>query len=561
MATQISNIPNGRKVYIDGDGSPLAEGTVTWYVPKTQSLATIYSDLDGTLSPNPVTLDANGTCVAFGSGNLEELVRDVNGNLVSDSLISIGTITTPTVTPTPTPTSTTHLSLNPADESLSVAPTANPPLSLASLSVQGTTFGNKNREFLVNIGLTSNQDNGQVSASGVNCDKVALYAGIDAQPGTADVWAVNTVLTMEAGSGSYNAQGYELDFNNHDAPRGASGNLITDFTAPIAVGFSATGDATFPGSTSFTSSAAFMAFGGAGNNAQWGRQFVASGKVGICAFQDWTSSAVGFQFDAAHTVADINFTGVYGNAGSASATALFLKNNQNIAWQNNNATNAIADTVDASNNRLVGVGSTGVFVGATEALAPLTAGISLGLATSRWGDVYANNMRLTNSNVLSWENATDTGFVFDYVDNGNNRIIGGGSNTVYTGSIAGIAPVAAGVANCGSTGNPWNQVYTLNGVVGPSDVRLKKEITPLPAMLDKIESVDPISFKWKAQDHGDKIHFGFDADSIKQTFGDVAAFAHDATTDTKHLIKDELIAVLWNGIKELSIRVKALEAK
>ena len=98
-----------------------------------------------------------------------------------------------------------------SNPSLTVAPTANSPATLSTLSVQGTTAASNQREFLANFGLVSNTG----SAAGVtNRDKVALYAGVDAFSGTGDVWALNTVTTLEAGSGTVNAHGYELDFNN-----------------------------------------------------------------------------------------------------------------------------------------------------------------------------------------------------------------------------------------------------------------------------------------------------------------------------------------------------------
>lgn len=51
-------------------------------------------------------------------------------------------------------------------------------------------------------------------------DKVTLYAGMLAENGTGDVWAINPLLTMGPSSGDYNAQGIELDFNNRNAHRG-----------------------------------------------------------------------------------------------------------------------------------------------------------------------------------------------------------------------------------------------------------------------------------------------------------------------------------------------------
>ena len=66
-------------------------------------------------------------------------------------------------------------------QSLSVSPTGNPttgPLltTYSSFSVQGTTAKSGNREFLVNLGLTSTLGSGAINN---NDDKVTLYSGID----------------------------------------------------------------------------------------------------------------------------------------------------------------------------------------------------------------------------------------------------------------------------------------------------------------------------------------------------------------------------------------------
>ena len=86
------------------------------------------------------------------------------------------------------------------------------------LSVQGNTTHDDQREFLVNFGLVSNR--GAKSRPTPYHDKVVLYTGIRAEQGTGDVWSINPLLTQAPGSGDYNAQGIELDFNNFNAHRG-----------------------------------------------------------------------------------------------------------------------------------------------------------------------------------------------------------------------------------------------------------------------------------------------------------------------------------------------------
>ena len=46
------------------------------------------------------------------------------------------------------------------------------------------------------------------------------YAATVAVNGTGDVWAMNPLVTQMPGSGRYDAQGIELDFNNDNDHRG-----------------------------------------------------------------------------------------------------------------------------------------------------------------------------------------------------------------------------------------------------------------------------------------------------------------------------------------------------
>ena len=106
------------------------------------------------------------------------------------------------------------------------------------LSVQGNTTHDDQREFLVNFGLVSNR--GAKSRPTPYHDKVVLYTGIRAEQGTGDVWSINPLLTQAPGSGDYNAQGIELDFNNFNAHRGDEDGAA-GLPQPFSYGLSITG--------------------------------------------------------------------------------------------------------------------------------------------------------------------------------------------------------------------------------------------------------------------------------------------------------------------------------
>lgn len=95
---------------------------------------------------------------------------------------------------------------------LTVSPVGNGSPTRSSFVLQGTTNAADQREFLATIGLVSTT--GASAPSTPYRDKVGLYVATEARNGTGDVWAINPLVTMAPDSGSYAAQGIELDFNN-----------------------------------------------------------------------------------------------------------------------------------------------------------------------------------------------------------------------------------------------------------------------------------------------------------------------------------------------------------
>lgn len=73
--------------FISGDGSPLAGGTVTTYVPDSFVPKDTYRDSSGlTLNTNPISLNADGRCVIWGSGSIRCVVKDSLGNTIYDQV-------------------------------------------------------------------------------------------------------------------------------------------------------------------------------------------------------------------------------------------------------------------------------------------------------------------------------------------------------------------------------------------------------------------------------------------------------------------------------------------
>lgn len=80
-------LPNGKQVFFNGNGQPLAGGQVTFYIPSTTTYKTTWQDSGGTIpNSNPVILDSNGSAIIYGSGIYREVVTDALGNLIWDQL-------------------------------------------------------------------------------------------------------------------------------------------------------------------------------------------------------------------------------------------------------------------------------------------------------------------------------------------------------------------------------------------------------------------------------------------------------------------------------------------
>lgn len=71
--------------FIDPNGAPYAGGSITTYVPGTSTLASTWSNMEGTaLNTNPIVLDAAGRALIYGTGNFRFVLKDAAGNLIYD---------------------------------------------------------------------------------------------------------------------------------------------------------------------------------------------------------------------------------------------------------------------------------------------------------------------------------------------------------------------------------------------------------------------------------------------------------------------------------------------
>ena len=84
MAQQI---PNGKQQFFNGNGTPLAGGSVYFYQPGTLTPVTTYQDPALSIAnANPVVLDANGMGLIWGAEGQQfrQILKDSNGNTIWD---------------------------------------------------------------------------------------------------------------------------------------------------------------------------------------------------------------------------------------------------------------------------------------------------------------------------------------------------------------------------------------------------------------------------------------------------------------------------------------------
>lgn len=81
MSGSATLLPLPRFVSYTSNGAPNAGGYVYTYVPNTTTSSTTWEDVGETIpNANPVPLDANGSCLIYGSGSYSLVTTDSNGN-------------------------------------------------------------------------------------------------------------------------------------------------------------------------------------------------------------------------------------------------------------------------------------------------------------------------------------------------------------------------------------------------------------------------------------------------------------------------------------------------
>lgn len=171
------------------------------------------------------------------------------------------------------------------------------------------------------------------------------------------------------------------------------------------------------------------------------------------------------------------------------------------------------------------------------------------------------------------------------------------SFSTSTFNTVGIKPGSDNTTTLGVSGTRWASVWAANGTIQTSDQRLKTAIVESNLGLGFIESLRPVSYKWKiggnkvvciphkkdengneilsTDDHivipqpGKRVHYGLLAQEVKRALDDAkvedfGGWVQDDMNDpdsTQSLNYAEFISPMIKAIQELSAKVKTLEAK
>lgn len=183
---------------------------------------------------------------------------------------------------------------------------------------------------------------------------------------------------------------------------------------------------------------------------------------------------------------------------------------------------------------------------------PLGATYTAGAGLALIGTEFSNTNTLAS---LGYTGATNA----NYITNNNELTNGAGYITSYTetdtlDTVTGRGAITANTVQFG-------EVRATGDVIAfySSDKRLKDNIKPIENALSKIESIGGYTYEWNDKQ---STYTGTDIGVIAQEIEAIAPeLVIDRETGYKAVKYDKLVAILIEGIKELSAKVNELENK
>jgi Chaperone of endosialidase len=120
----------------------------------------------------------------------------------------------------------------------------------------------------------------------------------------------------------------------------------------------------------------------------------------------------------------------------------------------------------------------------------------------------------------------------------------------------GLIPGQDNTYSLGNSTNRWTAVWAVNGAIQTSDIRLKKNIHPLPYGLAEVMKLRPVGYNWiDVSNTSNKI--GLIAQEVKKIIPEVVI--GDAQKENLGMNYAEMVPVLINAIKDLNNEINSLE--
>jgi len=140
------------------------------------------------------------------------------------------------------------------------------------------------------------------------------------------------------------------------------------------------------------------------------------------------------------------------------------------------------------------------------------------------GNVMIGYNAASIHNLQLWDGVSTSGSVIVFGD--VYSVVDGDGEFLF---MQQVTPTVDATYNLGSLNKRWKNVYTENGVVNTSDIRLKEAIKPLQYGLKEFIALDPVSFKWKEEkvndfvvpDNEKEAKLGFIAQEVQKIIPEV----------------------------------------
>lgn len=97
---------------------------------------------------------------------------------------------------------------------------------------------------------------------------------------------------------------------------------------------------------------------------------------------------------------------------------------------------------------------------------------------------------------------------------------------------------------------------------GGSDITLKKNVTEINTVLDKVVALRPVTWNWKATDDDAELQYGFIAQEVAELFPNlVSTGTWKDGTKRKFLSMNDLLPYLVGAVKEQQEQITTLQRK